>query len=147
MPIVCHTRKSTAGVFDRGDRAKMVASQDFYNDKLRGVEQAEGLAICCPAGVSVPAYSCSRGHDCHCWSIIIVKCRSRMRVGTLWCSSSSCPRSIKSILPRIYPWHHVHDVTYQALLPLFLRATLKSWESGPGDEANFPPQRCIKYII
>ena len=44
--IVCHTRKSTAGVFDRGDRATTVASQDFHNDKLRGVEQAEGLAIC-----------------------------------------------------------------------------------------------------
>ena len=28
------------------ERQLTVASQDFYNDKLRGVEQAEGLAIC-----------------------------------------------------------------------------------------------------
>ena len=33
-------------------------------------------------------------------------------------------------------WRVERDVAYQALLPLFLRATLKSWESGPGDEAS-----------
>ena len=32
---------------------------------------------------------------------------------------SSCPCSIKSILPRIYPLHHVRDVVYQALLSLY----------------------------
>ena len=40
--------------------------------------------------------------------------------------------TLKSILPRICPVHHVRDITCQAILPLFLRATLKSWESGPG---------------
>ena len=44
-------------------------------------------------------------------------------------SKLSCPRSIKSILPQIYPLHHVHDVTYQALLPL-LSATLKGGREG-----------------
>ena len=52
----------------------------------------------------------------------------------------------------------MHDVAYQALLPLFLRATLKSWESGPGDEATLEgscldmglrkPRECMKpYIL
>ena len=43
--------------------------------------------------------------------------------------------TLKSILPHFYPLHHVHDIAYQALLPLFV-SNIKSWERGPGDEAN-----------
>jgi hypothetical protein len=53
-------------------------------------------------------------------------------VGRIVPCTLHCPRSIKWILPRIYPWHHVRDVAYQALLSRFLRATLKAGRSREG---------------
>ena len=44
------------------------------------------------------------------------------------------PRAIKFSLPSLYARRHSREIAYQAL-PLFLRATLKSWE-WPGDEAR-----------
>ena len=48
----------------------------------------------------------------------------------------ACPCSIKSVLPRFSLLGHACDVASQALLSLFLRATLrkKRWKVGPGDE-------------
>ena len=48
---------------------------------------------------------------------------------------STCPRSIKWLLPRFYSWHHVRDVAYQALSS-FSACNIERSGEGLGDEAS-----------